>query len=106
MRRLIRNMLVERGAEVFECCDGERALAAYLRFHPDWVLMDIQIPGIDGIGATRQITAADPQAKVMIVTDYDDPQLRAAAQQAGARSYVTKENLMAITDCLSADQTH
>ena len=104
MRRLIKSMLRDLAAEVRECADGGEALAAYAEFGPDWVLMDIKMPGIDGIAATRQMLAADPGARVVIVTDYDDHHLRAAAQSAGARQYILKENLLAIRQILSAHQ--
>ena len=49
---------------------------------------------VDGIQATRQIKAADPAARVIIVTDYDQADLREGARQAGACAYVVKENLL------------
>ena len=51
---------------------------------------------VDGLTATRQIKAAWPDARIMIVTNYDDPQLRQSALLAGACEYVTKENLLAV----------
>ena len=56
---------------------------------------------VDGITATRQIMAAYPQARIMIVTDYTDDALRRAAFEAGACQYVVKENLLDILDILS-----
>ncbi|HEX5734757.1 MAG TPA: response regulator transcription factor [Blastocatellia bacterium] len=93
-RGLIKRMLADFASEIYECRDGAEALAIYSTRQPDWVLMDIQLVGLNGLAATRQIIAAWPQAKIMIVTDYDDDELREAAQQAGACEYVTKENLL------------
>jgi len=73
--------------------EGEAALAAYQTHSPDVVLMDIELGQVDGITATRRITTADPAAHVIIVTSYDETDLREAARQAGARGYVLKENL-------------
>ena len=74
--------------------EGEAALAAYQTHSPDVTLMDIELGRVDGITATRRITAADPAAYIIIVTDYDEIDLREAALQAGARGYVLKENLL------------
>ena len=60
---------------------------------PDIVLMDVRMPRMDGLAATRQIREFHPGARVVIVTDYDDEDLRKAAMEAGARGYVLKQNL-------------
>ncbi len=101
MRELIKMMLADVAEIVGECSDGADALAAYERLRPDWVLMDIGMKNVDGITATRQIMAAYPQAKIMIVTDYNDDDLRRAARAAGASGYVVKENLLDIVDILA-----
>ena len=71
-----------------ECADGGEALAAYDRWQPDWVLMDIELGGMDGITATRQIIEAFPEARVIIVTNHNDEPLRVAAREALARGEV------------------
>jgi len=94
MRRLIQEIVSGLADEVHECGDGADALAAYVLHRPDFVLMDIRMDLVDGIQATRQIKAADPAARVIIVTDYDQADLREGARQAGACAYVVKENLL------------
>jgi len=101
MRELIKMMLKGVAEIVGECSDGADALEAYERLRPDWVLMDIAMKNVDGITVTRQIMAAYPQAKIMIVTDYNDDSLRRAATDAGASGYVVKENLLDIVDILA-----
>lgn len=87
-------MVAGLGAEIHECGNGAEAVAAYLHLRPDFVLMDIQMELMDGIQATAQIRAADSSARVIMVTDYDQPDLREAAQSVGACGYVVKENLL------------
>ena len=101
IRELIKMMLKGVAEIVGECSDGADALAAYERLRPDWVLMDIGMKNVDGITATRQITTAYPQAKIIIVTDYNDDDLRRAATDAGASGYVVKENLLDIVDIMA-----
>ncbi len=101
IRELLKMTLAGVAEIVGECSDGADALAAYERLRPDWVLMDIGMKNVDGITATRQIMAAYPQAKIMIVTDYNDDELRRAATDAGASGYVVKENLLDIVDILA-----
>lgn len=94
VRRLLRSAIDQLGANVWDCSDGSDALNCYERHHPDVVLMDLSMPVLDGISATRQILRSDPSAKVIIVTDYDDDDLRKAARQAGSSGYALKRNLL------------
>ncbi len=103
MRRVIRSVIAELAGEVHECADGSEALAAYAAHRPDWVLMDLRMRDVDGITATSRITSAFPGARILIVTDYDDQDLRAASHEAGARGYVVKENLLDLSRILRPD---
>ena len=96
MRREIRLFVSDLAEDISECGDGAEALAAYSAQHPDWVLMDIRMEEVDGLTATRQIKAAHPEARIMILTSYDDDALREAAHNAGACEYVTKQNLLEV----------
>lgn len=101
MRRLLRGLMVNLADEIRECTDGSLALAAYREFQPDWVLMDIEMPRLDGLAATRQILAAFPDARVVIVTHYDSANFREAARAAGACGFVSKENLLVLPALIS-----
>jgi len=93
-RKLIRTVLTGLADDVHECTDGDEAVAAYVAWRPDWVLMDFKMARMGGLEATRRILAADRTARVVIVTDYDDAHWRAAATEAGACGYVLKDNLL------------
>ena len=92
----MKTLLAGRTSEFSECGDGEEAVALYAAERPDWVLMDIRMPRMDGLKAACQIRADFPQAKIVFVTDYDDPDLRAEARSLGAIAYVLKENLRSL----------
>ena len=93
MRRMIRRMVAGVADEISECDDGAAACSLYGELRPDWVLMDIELGQVNGITATRRIKADYPEARVVIVTNYDDKQLRETARIAGAWEYVLKEDL-------------
>ncbi len=93
IRRLLRRILFEIASAVWECSDGTESLAAYIAHRPDLVLMDIRMPRMDGLRATKEIRQFHPSAKVVMVTDYDDANLRAAAIEAGACGYAMKQDL-------------
>jgi DNA-binding NarL/FixJ family response regulator len=71
--------------------DGESAMAAVLELEPDVVLMDLRMPGLNGIEATRRITELDLDVGVIILTMFDDDESVFAAMRAGAQGYVLKE---------------
>jgi CheY-like chemotaxis protein len=104
MRQVIKTLVSNLVEEVFECTDGAEALTAYEQHQPDWVLMDIMMKEMDGLAATQQIKAFYPQARIVIVTGYDDVELRAAAQSAGACEYVTKDSLLKVRQILGSSK--
>jgi CheY-like chemotaxis protein len=93
VRRVIRNIVTTIADEIYECEDGADALPAYIAHEPDWVLMDIVMKNMGGLTATKLIKDRYPDAKIMIVTNFDEPDLRESARQAGACGYILKENL-------------
>jgi DNA-binding NarL/FixJ family response regulator len=76
-----------------EAPDGRRAVEAALRLQPDVILMDLKMPGLDGIEATRQITGTAPHIGVVVLTMLEDDDSVFAALRAGARGYVLKGTL-------------
>ena len=73
-----------------EAADGAQAIKAATDLQPDVVLMDIQMPGTNGIEATRQIVSTSPHIGVIVVTMLEDDDSVFAAMRAGARGYVLK----------------
>ena len=78
---------------VLECADAREVLALYAAERPDWVLMDIQMPGLDGLTATRRLKERFPVARIIIVTNHAGEEFRAAAREAGADGFIHKEHL-------------
>jgi len=76
---------------VASAADGEEAIALCDRHRPDVVLMDLRMPRLDGVEATRRIRAAHPGVEIVVLTTYADDDSILAALQAGARGYLTKD---------------
>ena len=75
---------------VGEAEDGEAAVRETQLTRPDVVLMDVRMPGIDGVEATRRIRKAVPETAVLVLTMYDEDATVFTAMQAGARGYLLK----------------
>jgi DNA-binding NarL/FixJ family response regulator len=104
MCQLLKQLSSDIADVIVECADGEEAVAAYDVEQPDWTLMDLQMARVGGIEATRRIRAAWPHARILIVTEYDDPHWRAAAKQAGACGYLLKDDLLEVRRRLQANE--
>lgn len=92
VRTGFRMILNARGVEVVgEAADGVEAVSAARRFHPDVVLMDIRMPNLDGLAATRQVMALLPQCRVIMLTTFDLDRYVYAALAAGASGFLLKD---------------
>ena len=81
----------EPGLEVVgEAADGAEVVALAAALHPDIVLLDLGLPGLNGIEAMRRILAADPGIRVLVLSAYDDEDYVVAAMEAGASGYLLK----------------
>ena len=71
--------------------DGEQALALVTEHKPDAILLDLHMPGLDGIAVTRVLKAEHPEVAIVVLTTYADDESVLEALRAGARSYLTKD---------------
>lgn len=94
-RKAVRQLL-ERAPEVSvvgEATDGEEALQLAQELRPDVVLMDISMPRLDGLEATRRIKAERPEMKVIVLTVHQEEAYRKTACECGADAFLTKKTV-------------
>jgi DNA-binding NarL/FixJ family response regulator len=94
---------------VDEAADGREAVERTSRHKPDVVLMDVRMPNLDGIDATRQIVTATPQARILILTTFEDDDYVFGALSAGASGFLLKrtqpEQLIAAIHTIAAGES-
>ena len=92
IRMLMSALLTKMGAVVLaEASDGEQALEQYERHRPDLVVMDMNMPKLDGLGALRRLREIDPQAVVIMLTSVNAASVVDACLDAGAWGYLLKD---------------
>jgi DNA-binding NarL/FixJ family response regulator len=79
--------------QVGEAASGEEALELAAHLRPDLVLVDVRMPGMDGVETARRLTEADPATTVVLISLEEVPQLSTAVDRAGAAGYIRKQDL-------------
>jgi two-component system response regulator NreC len=111
VRQGLKSLLEREGFQVVaEASDGQEALGHVASFHPDIVIMDISMPTLNGLNATRKMSRSSPRTKTILLTQHDESQYIREALEAGVKGYVLKSQvasdlLMAIRQ-VSRDQVY
>lgn len=89
----IKSLLIGTDVEVVaEASDGEQAIAAVKKLHPDVVLLDIRMPDMDGLTVLSRLRMDHPNLKILILSTYDNPTYVARAVALGANGYILKSS--------------
>jgi two-component system response regulator NreC len=111
VRQGLKSLLEREGFQVVaEASDGQEALGHVASFHPDIAIMDISMPTLNGLNATREMSRSSPRTKTILLTQHDESQYIREALEAGVKGYVLKSQvasdlLMAIRQ-VSRDQVY
>ncbi len=101
MRQVLKQIVGGLASTVYEAADGAEAIAIFAAERPEMVLMDLRMKPLDGLRATAQIRARFPDARIAIVSQYDELELRIEAARVGACAYVLKDQLQELPRLLS-----
>ena len=82
------------------CLSGAEAVQEFRRLRPDVLLMDIRMPGADGLSAAEEILEGDPQARIVFLTTFSDDEYIVRALRMGARGYLIKQDVAQIAPAL------
>ncbi len=102
IRVLLQELFQKEGYQTFQAADGKKALEIVTHQNPDIVLLDIKIPGMDGIEILKQIKAKDVNCRVLIMTAYGELDLIQEALDLGAVAYIAKPfDIMELRDVIN-----
>ncbi len=90
--------------DIFEAANGEQALERIGTLSPDTVFTDLRLPGASGLELTQKIKAGYPNTIVVIITNYDLPEYREAAYQAGADHFLSKDSFLKMINSITSNR--
>ena len=83
--------------------DGIEAVELYTKYKPDLILMDIRMEKMNGIEATQEILQKDPNAKILLITTFQDDEYISSALSLGCKGYILKQNIEGIIPAINAE---
>ncbi|MFY0683876.1 MAG: response regulator transcription factor [Balneola sp.] len=105
MRRIL-NAIVSisftESVDVIECENAEEGVEQYMATKPDCILMDFELPNMNGLEATKKILEKDSNAKIIFVTSYDSPSFRQKVESLPVLGLISKDNLSEVIPILSS----
>lgn len=103
MRLMLRSTLSDLESEILEARGSEATLRAVREHQPDWVLLEVNLRPAGGLPVAGQIRKEYPAAKVVMVTNCDEPEVRAKARQIGVFGYVLKDDLLEVRKLIQSE---
>ena len=100
MRRLLRGILEGGKYGIIEATNGLEAVEAHDEFHPAWIIMDVDMPEMDGVTATRTIQQRESNSRIVIITQHDSQAIRAEIDALGTYAFVPKDDLFDLPSLL------
>ena len=105
-RQAVIDSLREPGDVFAEAGTGEEAIEHCERHSPDWIIMDVKMPGKGGLFASAEITTRHPGTRVVVMSQYDDELMAAGARAAGAIDFISKDRIAELPEILDGLNGH
>jgi len=99
-RQAVTESLRVTGDAFAEAGTGEEAIAFCESHRPDWIIMDVKMPGRGGLHATREIMTKHPEARIVMMSQYADVLLAEGARAAGAIEFISKDRIAELPEIL------
>lgn len=100
LRQTVRQMFEGLDVTILEASSGEEAVEVSAADHPDWIIMDMRMPGMGGIKATEAIRLLDAKARIIVMSQFSEPEYRDQARRAGALDFVNKEDMAHLVEII------
>lgn len=97
---LLQRICAGVASEIRTCADGAKAVEVAAEFQPDWILLDVGLPILDGLSAAARILQVRPEAHIVLVTEHRGALYREAARATGAHALVLKDDLTPLLSIL------
>ncbi|MCC7377188.1 MAG: response regulator transcription factor [Verrucomicrobiales bacterium] len=104
-RAWLRDLLVARGHDCLECPDGLCALVSWSAWQPSWILLDLRMPGLDGLETLLALRRGGCTATVAILTAHNDPESPLRALASGAQAFFCKDSIQGLLARIEATTT-
>ena len=104
IRKIVRHLLNNRFEQIHDASNGLEALELYQKFIPDWVVMDIEMPEVDGLVGARMIKNEFPGSRIIMISKFKDEEMISLSKFIGAEAYFFKDDLLQIESYFEAQQ--
>jgi YesN/AraC family two-component response regulator len=96
IRKIVRHLLSDRFEQIHDASNGLEALEVYQKFIPDFVVMDIEMPEVDGLVGAKMIKNEFPQSRIIMMSKFKDEEMISLSKYIGAEAYFFKDDLSQI----------
>jgi len=96
IRRIMKDLYSPYFNEIVECTDGIEVVEQFSSINPDWTVMDIQMKRMDGIAAAEKVIHGEPNAKIILISQFDGVEIVSEARRSGAIAFVKKDDLESV----------
>ncbi len=96
LKKMLETKFVKQLSTIYECKNGQEAIETFAKYKPDWIVMDLKMEIMDGLTASKEILKLNQDARIIILTQFDDEEYFDVAKEIGVKAFIQKENILDI----------